>query len=347
MTTVAVVNAQVPFIRGGAEILSDSLVRQLRLRGFHATAINIPVAWNPPEVILDHILAARLLRIGNIDRLIPLKFPAFHIPHDNKVLWLLHQFRQAYDLWGTALQGISDDRHGHQIRDAIRRADDEYLPEAQRIYTNSPVTRDRLQTFNGIAAEVLYPPLPTPELFHQREPEGFLFMPSRLSSAKRQLLAVEAMAHVTTPVRLIVAGPPDSPGDLDALERMVEEHALQDVVDIRPGWMTDEDKADLLARCRACVYMPFDEDSYGYVTLEAYASGKPVITSTDSGTGVRALVIDEETGWVREPEPEAVADAFDCAYREAAVVHDMGRAGQEKVEELNISWDHVINELTR
>lgn len=347
MTTVAVVNAVVPFLRGGAEILSASLVEQLRKRGIDAFAVDIPAAWNPPEVLLDHILAARLMRLDHVDRVVALKFPAYHVPHDNKVLWMLHQYRQAYDLWGTPLQGFANDSWGVALRDAVRRADDAFLPEARRIYTNSPVTRDRLMTFNGIPSEVLYAPLPDPDMFTTRPPQDFIFMPSRLSAAKRQLLAVEAMAHVRSDVRLVVAGPPDSEHDGRVLHEAVDRLGLHDRVEVHARWITDREKADWMADCLACAYLPVDEDSYGYVTLEAYQSSKPVVSLTDSGKGVLALVADGETGWVAEPDARALGEAFDRAAAGRATAHDMGAAGQDRARELGISWDRVIEELTR
>lgn len=347
MTTVAVVNAVVPFVRGGAEVLSDSLVEQCRRRGVDAFAVDIPTAWHPPEVLLDHILSARLTRLDAVDRVVPLKFPAYCVPHDNKVLWMLHQYRQAYDMWGSRWQGFTNDTWGIALRDAVRRADNEFLPEARRIYTISPVTRDRLMTFNGLSAEILYHPLPNPELFTTRPPQGFIFMPSRLSHSKRQLTAVEAMAHVRSGVRLVIAGLPDSPEDERLVREAVERLGLGDRVEVHARWVTDREKSDWMADCLACAYLPLDEDSYGYVTLEAYQARKPVITLTDSGAGVLSLVLDGETGWVADPDPHALAEAFDRAAGARDRAHDLGTAGQERVLTLGVSWDRVVEELTR
>ena len=48
------------------------------------------------------------------------------------------------------------------------------------------------------------------------------------------------------------------------------------------GRLTDEQLVDHLARCRAVCFPPFEED-YGFVTVEAFASRKAVITCRDSG----------------------------------------------------------------
>src|SRR5262249_41662906 len=152
---IAVLNNCVPFLRGGAEHLADALVTKLAEHGHKALLVRIPFRWDPPEKILEHMLACRLMRLPEVDRAVALKFPAYCVPHPNKVLWLLHQFRQAYDLWGTRFGCLPDSSRGREIRDAIARADNSYLPEARRIFTNSTVTSGRLKKFNGLDSEVL------------------------------------------------------------------------------------------------------------------------------------------------------------------------------------------------
>ena len=63
-----------------------------------------------------------------------------------------------------------------------------------------------------------------------------------------------------------------------------------------------------LARCRAVCFPPFEED-YGFVTVEAFASRKAVITCRDSG-GPAELVEDGVNGFVCEPTPAALARAL-------------------------------------
>ena len=66
------------------------------------------------------------------------------------------------------------------------------------------------------------------------------------------------------------------------------------------GRLSDQEMIDHLARCRAVVFPPFNED-YGFVTVEAFMCGKPVITCTDSG-GPSELVRDGENGYVTDPD---------------------------------------------
>jgi hypothetical protein len=109
----------------------------LRSEGHEAEIVAIPFKWYPPERIPEQILACRLLDITEstgmtVDRVIGLKFPAYFIPHPNKVLWMVHQHRQAYDLWDNTLSDLVGFPNGCQIRGAIREADTRLLPEAKR-----------------------------------------------------------------------------------------------------------------------------------------------------------------------------------------------------------------------
>lgn len=342
---VAVLNNWVPFVSGGAELLADALVTKLNQHGHQAMLVRLPFSWSPPDRIIESMLACRLTRLINVDRVIALKFPAYYVPHDNKVVWLLHQFRQVYDLWGTQWQEMPDTEENLRTREAIIQADKTCLPEARAIYTNSRVTGTRLREFNRIESKILYPPLLTPERFRCEEYGDFIFYPSRITRSKRQHLVVEAMKHTRTPVRLVIAGSPETDEDLHRLEAVIREGDLSARVQLLPRFIDEDEKAALFATALGCAYTPVDEDSYGYVTLEAYESRKPVISCTDSG-GVTIVVKDGETGYLVDPEPEAVARAMDELYLNRNRAREMGEAGLRHVETLNISWAHVIETLT-
>ena len=119
---------------------------------------------------------------------------------------------------------------------------------------------------------------------------------------------------------------------------------MGDRVELLSEWISEERKRALFADALACAYVPFDEDSYGYVSLESYYSRKPVITCSDSG-GTLEVVEDGLTGRVVEPEPEALAAAMDGLRRDPGLAHRMGEAGYERLQAMNISWDHVIDRL--
>ena len=344
---IAIVNNAAPFTFGGAEFLAENLKKELSRRGHPAIVVRIPFQWEPCQSIPEQILACRFLHLGDdyFDRVIALKFPAYFVPHRDKVLWLLHQFRQAYDLWGTPYQGIPDTSEGRAIRAAIMQADNTYLAEAKRIYTNNGVVSRRLKRFNGLDSEVLYPPLMDAELYHCAGYGDFLFYPSRISDGKRQVLALEALRHCRSGVKLVIAGRPDNAAALARCEASVRACGVGDRVEIRSTFITQAEKADLLARCLGAVYIPYDEDSYGYVSLEAYHARKPVITCTDSG-GALDVVRDGETGLVTAAEPVALAAAMDRLYEDRAEAQRLGQAGFELIQTLDISWDRVVARLT-
>ena len=206
---IAIVNNCVPFLSGGAEHLAEALRIKLIENGHQALVVAIPFKWNPPSAIIEQILACRSLRLPGVDLMIGLKFPAYYVPHPNKVLWLLHQFRQAYDMWGTTYQDLPDTGDGRRIRDVIVRADNTYFPEARRIYTNSEVTQHRLERFNGISSEVLYAPLLRSDHLRHKEYGGYLFCPGRITRGKRQFLIVQAMRFVKSNIRVVIAGHPE------------------------------------------------------------------------------------------------------------------------------------------
>lgn len=341
---IAIVNNQAPFVRGGAELLVEWLHQKLEEYGHEAEIVRIPFQWNPPERIIDHMLAARLVRLTNVDRVIAFKFPAYYVPHDDKVLWLLHQFRQAYDLWGTPFQGIPDTAVGHRIREAVIGADRHHLAEVGHIYTNSKIVGHRLRLYSEIESEPLYPPLLDSSPYRCDAYGNYFFFPSRINAVKRQHVAVEAMAHLSSAARLIIAGPPDTPSDLEQLMGVIHEHGLESRVEVIPRWISDEEKLRLMAGARGVIYIPLGEDSYGYVTLEAFHARKPVVTLMDSD-GTLELVRDRRNGRVVAGVQELAA-AIDELTEDQVLAERWGQAAWETISELEISWDRVVGCLT-
>lgn len=341
---VLVLNNGIPFLKGGAEHLADSLARELVVRGHEAQVVRLPLRWHSAEAIADSMAAAAAVQVQDADRVIALKFPAYLVPHENKVVWLLHQFRQAYDLWDTPMQYLPNTRETDELRRAIHTSDVRILRSARGLYCNSSVTADRLERFNGLHAEVLLPPHGDADTFRNDGNGDYVLAIGRVNASKRQQLLVQAMTHAGPGVRLIVAGQPETPEDGAVMQRFVEKNGLGDRVTLLLRFITDEEKVSLLAGSRAVAYLPHDEDSYGYVTVEAMLSHKPVITTTDSG-GVLQLVRDQRTGLVAEATAESLGAAMTALSDRPRFAADMGAAGHEMVEKLNLSWDSVVETL--
>jgi glycosyltransferase involved in cell wall biosynthesis len=341
---VLVASTIVPGVRGGASIIVDSLERALVNRGHEVDVLRLPFHSDPGKM-LPQMLAMRLHHVSDFaDRLVCIRTPSYLLQHPTKVLWFIHHHRGAYDLWGTPYGDIQDSTAGRSLRDAIRAADEVAFAESRWIFANSGVMRDRLRRYNQRSAEVLYPPLDHPESFRCDSYGDSIVYVSRLAIHKRQSLAIEAMMHTTTPVRLIVAGPPDRPEDGPRLGDLIRARGLEHKVELIPRWITEDEKVRLYAECLAAVYCPFDEDSYGYPTLEASQSRKPVVSTTDAG-GVAELVADGVNGFLVEPNPLAMARRFDELYEDPAAAQRMGEAGFRRIEQLGISWDNVVSRL--
>lgn len=341
---VLVVNNMAPFVWGGAEELAAHLEKNLLLAGHDAEVMRIPFQWEPANGIPAQMLMVRAFELWNVDRVIALKFPAYLIRHPHKTLWLLHQYRQAYDLFDAGQSNIGRGATADELRALIRSADNEAFAETRRIFTNSAVTQQRLARFNGFDAEVLLPPLNDAELFTGGVAQGYVFAGGRINGMKRQHLLVEAMARTRAPVRLVIAGPPDGPEDALRLQRLVEQHGLQDRVHLDLRFMNRSELAQYVNESSACAYLPYDEDSLGYVAMEAATAGKPILTTSDSG-GVLGLVRDAETGWVREPSAESLAMALQDACSGTAKVGAMGLSARRLWSDMEISWPSTIDRL--
>ena len=341
---VLVLTTRVPFIHGGAEELRDHLVLNLRRRkGVEAEAVSIPFTWDPAERLMEEMLIARNLRLANVDRVIALKFPAYLVPHPDKVLWVLHQYRQAYDLYDAGQSNIPRTARGDAIRSMIRNADDRAFREATAMFTLSPTGRDRLRRYNGAEATVLPQPLNDPELFGGASDGSYLLASGRVGAAKRQALLVRALPHAPG-VRLVVAGPPDTDADVPAMRRLAAELGVEDRLTLDLRFLPRAELAALVNNATAVAYIPFDEDSVGYVTMEAFHAGKPVLTTTDAG-GVLEIVRDGETGLVAEPSPEALGATMSVLTLDPAHARRLGAAGREVLAARDLTWEATIEKL--
>jgi len=344
---ILIATVQVPFIRGGAEILAEGLQQALQADGHQAEIVSVPFKWFPPERILDHMLACRLFDLtetshGTVDRVIGLKFPAYLIPHPNRVLWLLHQHRTAYEFWDHPFADLIHSPHGARIRDAILEADQRLIPESRAVYTISGNVSGRLRKYCGIESTPLYHPPQHADQFFCAGDDDYFYYPSRLGRPKRQDLVLRALIHTRRPVRVHFAGAPDAPAYTDELQALARTLKVHD----RVTWLgpvSEEEKRSHYAHCRAVLFPPEDED-YGYVTLEAMLAAKPVLTCQDSG-GPLEFVCDGKTGRIVEPTPHALAEAMDALWEQRDTARAWGEAGRERYHKLDIAWPKVIERL--
>jgi glycosyltransferase involved in cell wall biosynthesis len=337
---IAVCAPQVPFTRGGAEILAETLVDQLRARDHDVDLVTVPFKWYPGTRVLTQAFLWRMLDLEEadgrrIDAVIATKFPSYVVRHPRKVVWVLHQFRQAYELDRTELGQFGESPEDRALRRAVHRLDRTALGEARAVFATSRNVAERLRSSVGIDAEVVpHPPQALP--YRTEEYGSFVLSVGRLDRAKRVDLLLEAVARDAGLECVVVGDGPDRP----RLEELTRRGELNGRVRFA-GRVDAEGLADLYARCLAVYYAPVDED-FGMVPYEAFLAEKPVVTTTDAG-GPLEVVADGRTGVVVAPEAAAVARA--CAWlrdhRDEA--RAQGRAGRQAAE--RVTWEAALDRL--
>lgn len=343
---IIIASTIVPFVIGGGELIVDWLELKLKEYGHQVDVVKIPFSPNYQEV-LTQTTALRLYHLENAcDRLICIRSPSYVIPHPNKYLWFVHHYREIYDLWNTEFDSLPKNSETFAIREYIMRSDEKAFSEANKIYTNSKIVSKRLLDFNRIESKPLYPPILSPLQFYCDSYGDYIYYSSRIHKIKRQLLAVQAMRYTKTNVKLLVTGLADSQEYVAKLHKYIHSHSLEKKVTILNEWIPEEQKAKYFAKCLAAIYVPYDEDSYGYPSLEAHHSQKAVITCQDSG-GTRELINDGENGWLVQADPKIIAEYFDRLYMDRKLAEDMGNKGFKRITELDITWDNVIRSFTQ
>jgi glycosyltransferase involved in cell wall biosynthesis len=338
---VLVLGVQSPFSEGGAERHVRRLTEELQSRGVEADLVTMPLVERERFDLLRSALAWRSLDLSEIggrpvDAVIATRFPSYAVRHGNKVVWLIHQYRQVYDQFGTRYSDFTSSVEDSRTREAIAQVDHVGLTEARRIFANSANVARRLAKYNGISGEPLYHPPPLAGRYRSGPFGDYALLVGRLDAWKRADLAVSALAHAPT-ARLVVVGSGPEEGRLRRLA------AQQGVAD-RVRWIAragDEEILELYAGARLVVVPPAGED-LGYVPLEAFLSGKPVLTTDDSG-GPLEFVSDGETGFVVPPRAETLGAALRVAWDGTGALAEMGERGRERV--MRITWDAAVAAL--
>jgi glycosyltransferase involved in cell wall biosynthesis len=337
---IAVLRPQVPFARGGAEIFTDELVTELRARGHEADLLSVPFKWYPGARVLTQAFLWRMLDLEEadgraIDVVVATTFPSYVVRHPEKRVWLVHQFRQAYELDGTELGQFGQSAEERALRRQVQELDRRALGEATRLFATSANVAGRLQRSTGLHAEVLpHPPQALP--YHSSPSQGFVLSASRLDRAKRIDLLLEAAA-LEEGLEVVVAS--DGP-DRERLEEIARARRLDGRVRFE-GRVDAERLAQLYATCSSVYYAPVDED-FGMGPFEAFLSGKPVITATDAG-GPLDVVSDRRTGLVVRPEAAEIGSAAVWLRDHEDEAAAFGRAGKALADE--VTWDRAIARL--
>jgi glycosyltransferase involved in cell wall biosynthesis len=349
MARILVLSVKVPFSHGGQDVLVATLAKELQKRGHEADVIALPYNPLPKQNLITQAAMWRALDLENvcgkeIDLVIATKFPSYYARHPRKSVWLVHQQRSIYELYGSQYSDIGDDPRDEAMRRMLTDGDLKVLGESAYLSSISKNVADRLSAFNGLSSEVLYPPLPLGSLYRCERPEPYILSVGRICRIKRLDMMINALA-LTRGLKLKIVGVPDEPDALEFFKNEIKKHGMESRVEFL-GRVGDSELIDLYARAMAVFYAPFNED-YGYVTLEAMASGKPVITAVDSG-GTLEFVQDGYNGFVTQPKPDSVASVCNAMLSDPQLVERIGANGRAFIDQAGIAdtgWDRVIERL--
>ena len=325
-------------------VIARSLVQALRDVGHTADIIVTP--QNRFGRQASAYLATWFTDVGTadgkpIDQVISLRYPSYAVRHHKHVCWLNHTMREYYDLWDrfSGTLGTAG-RLKERARRAAIHAADRYLltRNVMTLFVQSRTIQRRLAMWPELRSTVLHPPAPQ-RPYRCDEYGDYVFMVSRLTRLKRADLLIEALAlPEAAGVRAIIAGEGE---ECSPLQELAVARGVGDRITFA-GRITDAELLDHLARCRVVCFPPFEED-YGFVTAEAFASKKAVITCRDSG-GPAELVEDGVNGVVAEPTPQSLASALRRAMGDPAAAQRMGEAAFDSGRKLN--WRDAVAQLT-
>lgn len=344
MSRVLVVSSHPPLAQGGHLTIGRSLVEALERAGHRAELVLTPqnrFGRQGAAYLATWLTDVGVAHDGHpIDRVISLRYPSYAVRHPRHVCWLNHTMREYYDLWDDFSAHLSARNH---VKERIRRrliwTADRYLlsRNVTKLFVQSSTVNERLRQTLGIAGRVLYPP-PPDRAYRCESYEPFLLTVSRLTRHKRIDLILRALAaEPARHVRLVVLGEGEARDELEAL-------GVSLGVADRVSWLgrvSEVTLLDHLARCRAVAFTPVSED-YGFVTTEAAACAKAVVTCRDSG-GPAELVRDGESGLVSEPTPEALAVAVGHIMRDEAVARQLGHSANAAMGRWR--WSAVVDTL--
>ena len=342
MSRIAVVTSSPPMAEGGHMVIARELTRALREWGHDASVVITP--QNRFGRQASAYWATWLTDVTStegkpIDQVISLRYPSYAVRHPHHVCWLNHTMREYYDLWDRFSQQLSPQgRVKERIRRAAIHAADRYLltRNVTRLLVQSRTIQQRLAMWPNLLSTVLYPPAPQRAYRCDGYWGSFLFV-SRLEPLKRADLAIRAVAKAGVRASLEIVG---DGIERAALERLAVELGVASRITFT-GRVSEAEMLTRLAGCRAVVFPPLLED-FGFVTVEAFAARKAVITCEDSG-GPAELVGDGVNGFVCHATPESVAEAMTRLLDDDVLAERLGAAAFDAGSTL--TWPETIGHL--
>lgn len=318
---------------GGAEKFYKGLADSLCAKGHQAEVISVLSDESTFESIEESYLRFYDLDLSAYDGVISTKSPSYMIRHPNHVCYLLHTMRVFYDMFEVEFPHPS--KSLIRQRDLIIKLDSSGLvyPRIKKLAVIGNEVRNRLLKYNNIDSEVIHIDLDSDD-FYSDEPKDYIFFPSRLHRWKRVDLAIRAMKYVKCPLKLVIAGTGED-------EEKFKSEADGDARIIFLGRLSESNLRKYYAGAIAVAFLPIRED-FGFITLEAFRSSKPVITCIDSGEPVY-IIKENETGFICPPDPKSIAEKFNFLFQDRDTAKSMGIAGKKSVS--HISWANISEKM--
>jgi glycosyltransferase involved in cell wall biosynthesis len=338
MARLAVITSSPPAVEGGHLVIARALVRALEGAGHTAHLVLTPDFGFGRT--LETYRANWKATAGDVDQVISLRYPSYAVRHPRHVCWLNHTMREYYDLWPRFAATLGWKNYAKEsARGLLLKSADRWLlrQNVTRVVAQSRTIQQRLLGDFNIRAEVVLPP-PPQRNYRCEGYDDYVFAVSRLYPLKRIDLLIRALAEPPARrVRAVVAGEGEERGRLAALASQLGVGDRLRLV----GRITEDELTEHLARCRVVCFTPLNED-YGFVTAEAFASAKAVITCVDSG-GPTELVADGRTGYVVEPTPPALALALARVMDDRRLAENLG--GQAAIAAAALTWPATVEQL--
>jgi len=340
---VLIVNNVVPFDACTDEELAIHLQANLRLAGHESEILRIPYQRQFAARIPAQMLMTRAFELSNVDQVIALTFPAYLIRHKCKTLWLPY-LGQACDPYDTEQATLPTNQTDDQLQAYIRRADREAFAESRHVFAGSELVRQRMLKYSKFDARVLPPPINDPQIFTGEAPGDYIFAGGRVNAAQRQKLLLEALSLADRHVKLVIAGPQDSPSYVEELQKMVADAGLADRVKLDLRFVPRSLHAAYVNRSAAVVCVSETYDGLSPVVMEAAIAGKALIGTADC-SGSLSLLKAGETGWVVQPSASELAKAMNAVYEDRTRLAQYGAAARSLWHSSGINWPRTIEAL--
>ncbi|MBU1255343.1 glycosyltransferase [Patescibacteria group bacterium] len=170
----------------------------------------------------------------------------------------------------------------------IRVWDEQAAGRVNKFIANSNFVSDRISKYYHRESEVIHPPVKTNLFYSVKKPDNYFLMVGRFLSYKKFDLAIDAFNQLGWPLKIIGDGPD---------KKKLMKRAGENIEFV--GLVSDDKLKDYYAHCQAFIF-PQEED-FGIVSVEAMASGRPVIAFEKGGaleiiqSGITGLFFKEQT----------------------------------------------------